>query len=332
MKLTTIKQLWKLNRERLNSPLLGESADLETFPFMAPYVQNFGHFDRNFAKEFGCFAPLWNRQEELNDDDVLDEFKRDILSLLYVKREGYQRMFALNGIEYNPLENYDKNEEIMSTNGGSDTLTITKGEKTTLDERGQRTDSTSYGAQNGESVGSTKGFNSDTFVETDKSVTNTSAYSDTTQMGMQTNTLTELENEDTHNTEYGKTTNIVNHTHGNIGVTTTQQMMQSEIDLWSAFAFYKIIFTDIVKELCVLEDYGISPFDPCFSDEESGRYSGAVHLDAKVSVEQTSEGAVIKVQSNGEATEASVKNGLTPIFQVDEDSNLYVDYTSESEV
>ena len=44
------------------------------------------------------------------------------------------------------------------------------------------------------------------------------------------------------------------HAHGNIGVTSSQQMAQSEIDLWSSFKFFDIIVNIIVKELCTYRD------------------------------------------------------------------------------
>lgn len=43
---------------------------------------------------------------------------------------------------------------------------------------------------------------------------------------------------------------------GNIGVTTSQQMAQSEIDLWSTFDFYQIIIDDIVTNLCTFYESG----------------------------------------------------------------------------
>lgn len=47
---------------------------------------------------------------------------------------------------------------------------------------------------------------------------------------------------------------------GNIGVTTSQQMAQSEIDLWTSFKFYEMIFDDIVNKLCNFYDDGYDTF------------------------------------------------------------------------
>ena len=40
--------------------------------------------------------------------------------------------------------------------------------------------------------------------------------------------------------------------HGNIGVTTSQQMLQSEIDLRNNFNFINQIMNDVDSELCML--------------------------------------------------------------------------------
>lgn len=52
---------------------------------------------------------------------------------------------------------------------------------------------------------------------------------------------------------------------GNIGVTTTQQMIKSEIDLWASFNFYTIVIDLIIKELCLLiDEEDNNAFDICF--------------------------------------------------------------------
>ena len=65
---------------------------------------------------------------------------------------------------------------------------------------------------------------------------------------------------DTHTVAYGKEHSYDEHTTGNIGVTTSQQMAQSEIDLWNSFKFYDIMFNDIIKNLCNYYDEGYDCF------------------------------------------------------------------------
>lgn len=54
---------------------------------------------------------------------------------------------------------------------------------------------------------------------------------------------------------------------GNIGVTTSQQMAESEIKLWTSFEFYNVIIEDIIKSLCRFYDAGYEPMlTPMFND------------------------------------------------------------------
>lgn len=63
-----------------------------------------------------------------------------------------------------------------------------------------------------------------------------------------TTTTVETNGDDT---EHSNTNITSDHTHGNIGVTTSQQMLQSEIDLWIAFNAYKTMADYFIKELMI---------------------------------------------------------------------------------
>lgn len=123
------------------------------------------------------------------------------------------------------------------------------------------------------------GEQSNGHTETAKTDTHTLAtYTDTDNIGAQQNTHTELAKTDTHtqgshkdefdeNQATDELTKLYGHlnthnerTTGNIGVTTSQQMAQSEIDLWHSFRFYDILFGDIIKELCHFYDEGYDCF------------------------------------------------------------------------
>ena len=126
-----------------------------------------------------------------------------------------------------------------------------------------------------ETLGShTDSHTTDTHSDTHSS----QSYTDTETQGEQTNTHGETARVDSHvdsshkdvfddrtatdtlTTSYGHTTTHNEHTTGNIGVTTSQQMAQSEIDLWNSFRFYEIMFSDIVKNLCTYYDSGYEPY------------------------------------------------------------------------
>lgn len=59
--------------------------------------------------------------------------------------------------------------------------------------------------------------------------------------------VTTVKNNNTQTTDMQHKT--IDHTHGNIGVTTSQQMLQSEIDLWTKFNVYKCIADMFVNDL-----------------------------------------------------------------------------------
>ena len=125
----------------------------------------------------------------------------------------------------------------------------------------------------------TEASRTDSHSETARTDSHTEAtYTDTDNIGAQNNSHTEQARSDTHTegahidkhderavsdthtTEYGKEHTYDEHTTGNIGVTTSQQMAQSEIDLWNGFKFYDILFNDIIKELTHYYDEGYDCF------------------------------------------------------------------------
>ena len=112
---------------------------------------------------------------------------------------------------YNPIENYDSNEETTTTTGAKEE-NFNKGTNTDTTEVGQgqittKSDVTSY--------------ESNTFANADKVTTDESARTTTTTMGERTDIRTEKEHID----KFSK------RIHGNIGVTTSQQMIESELEL-----------------------------------------------------------------------------------------------------
>lgn len=113
--------------------------------------------------------------------------------------------------EYNPIENYDNNEESTTTTGAKEE-NFKKGTNTDTTEVGQgiittKSDVTSY--------------ESNTFADADKVTTDESARTTTTTMGERSDVRTEKEHVDT----------FKKRIHGNIGVTTSQQMIESELEL-----------------------------------------------------------------------------------------------------
>ena len=164
---------------------------------------------------------------------VLEYLKRNINFWFARRLFDFERMFEALRTDYSPIENYDRKENISRDyeNSGSDKASTTLGSSTT---------STNVGSNDNENKVSA--YNESDYTNREKdiqsynsTVTNTGSGTDTTQ------------------TEYGlkrKESEDI-HVHGNIGVTTSQQMIESEISLRAKYDIYKIISKEFEREFLV---------------------------------------------------------------------------------
>ena len=138
---------------------------------------------------------------------------------LVKKFESYNKLMASNLKSqldvmkevYNPIENYDSNEESTTTIG-------TKEENF---KKGTNTDTTEVGQGQITTKSDVTSYESNTFADSDKVTTDESARTTTTTLGERTDIRTEKEHIDI----------FKKRIHGNIGVTTSQQMIESELEL-----------------------------------------------------------------------------------------------------
>ena len=198
-------------------------------------------------------------------------------------------------LEYEPIENYDRQSEITLTDsgtvtdagGGTNTRTPNLTNTETVDTANTRTadlTNTKTGTDtDAESRDITttpnmtnetqiSAFDSSDYQPKEKTMetgnqsekgtdTHTMSY-DTTAKETGTDTMkntgttttaqsgqevSEVSNNNTQTTSMEHKT--IDHTHGNIGVTTSQQMLQSEIDLWIKFNVYKCIADMFINDL-----------------------------------------------------------------------------------
>lgn len=180
---------------------------------------------------------------------VPEYLKRNITFWFSRRLFDFDRMYKSLRTEYSPIENYDRIEDIKREykDSGTDTETLTLGSSTTTSHTGTDTDSTQGGGSNEKGVSAynedgytnrekdTETHNSNNTQTYNSSVTNTGSGSDKTQ------------------TDYGKqrTETENTHIHGNIGVTTSQQMIESEMSLRAKYDIYKIISREFEREFLV---------------------------------------------------------------------------------
>ena len=165
-----------------------------------------------------------------------------------------QHLYNLLLAEYNPIHNYDRDE----------TITIDVGEN---GGRGYNSEVTSTGETSGDSTRTPNLTNTDdTTVKRNVSAFDSAEYqprdedvTDATRTESGTDNI-ESHDETSNNTatHYQEQTvnnrneNHVNHMEGNIGITTTQQMMQEEIALMKGFNLYDTVASMFEDDMMVL--------------------------------------------------------------------------------
>ena len=165
-------------------------------------------------------------------------FMQNAISI-WADREAatFQRWVDALAIEYAPLENYDRHEDWTDTldSDGTSRTTGTNDTTTTTNEDivGTSTVQTDVSA-----------YDSSGYQPKDKVTTNSRTDDDTTQTI--DNDTTESNTSTLDNT--GRHTGRV---HGNVGVTTSQQMLTAELDLgyWNIYSRITDMF---LKEFCIM--------------------------------------------------------------------------------
>ena len=175
----------------------------------------------------------------IEDGELSDTNKgRIATSMMSLYLLKWAKLWNTLTFEYNPIENYDM-EEVMTDDvteieyGHVHELVQEKGATST------RTDTITVTETH-----SVQGFNSSDYTPSDRNVKTPTGNETITGSGEDTDTNTES-GTDTHTRNYTLTR------HGNIGVTTSQQMIESERVLWMWSFFYEVVFPDIDRLLCL---------------------------------------------------------------------------------
>lgn len=134
-----------------------------------------------------------------------------------VKVRNWEKLLATTQLEYNPIHNYDRTETITENI-----------------EDSRKTDQSTSSSSNGSTSQTESPDTTTTHLVSAENESDYSPESKDEQTGnVRTESETNLDNDtDTHGTdEYNRKFTHSNKTEGNIGVTTTQQMIQSERDI-----------------------------------------------------------------------------------------------------
>lgn len=236
--------MWTMNHKRLHDimPALGEQGIFNALEALeVPWAEDIDdeildleYMGNTSGDKYA--APLPLKLAEANDDGKLTATQIATLASLIVARylPNWTRLYATLSAEYDPLKNYDMTEE------GTDTITDTG----TITDEGS--DDLTHGhvetASGSDTVTSSMyAYNATVDQPADKVVSSPGSvmtHSGTDARALGNERTLDTEKEITHGLSRS----------GNIGVTTSQQMLQAERDVWM-WDFFKIVFADVDKVL-----------------------------------------------------------------------------------
>ena len=178
----------------------------------------------------GLLEPLYSEPETM----------KEVISIWFRSHSwNIERIINLIKTKYAPLENYDRHEDLER--GKSDTRNRTEA---TTENRTQEYSETGDVTNNEETERTVAAFNTSAYTPADKTVRDARTQTETggSTEGSTTGNLTGTEagNENEH---------AINYIHGNIGVTTSQTMFLSEVDLLGGFNAYQFIAEMFAKDL-----------------------------------------------------------------------------------
>lgn len=227
----------------------------------------------------------------LVDDKLTSDSITRLASIIFsLNGDNWSRLYSALQEEYKALQNYngDETRTVTTTDTGTDTFSHTSNETNTLNDSSSntRTGSESLESSGSDSLSKTGtvgsqgsnlsdnnvfGFNSSSAVPSDNSnssnnSTDTYNLSDKTSYGKKdtkvynnvsdsgshesTNTINN-ESSDTETKNLQTNTNETFHREGNLGVTTSQQMLESEFELRMNYRFFDVVFADVDKTLAL---------------------------------------------------------------------------------
>lgn len=253
----TIERVWSaLEGGEGQVPWFGQ-AESRTLDREYLYNHSGGKFCAPIVKEL-----LRRGGDYADDDGKLSDTSIEIIARILVTkyRPNWQRLWDTNVASYSPIHNYDMYEErdLATTEDETATTDGTLARSGTESTQYGRVETVGHGRTN-EQMSYKYGINTDTSdpKPSDK-VTNTEGGTTTTTLSGTdtdtrnlTDTTDETRTKDNDGTEHEEI-----HRYGNIGVTTTQKLLQEERQLW-LWNYFDQIFSDLDKELA------LAFHDPC---------------------------------------------------------------------
>lgn len=163
----------------------------------------------------------------------------------FMNQSVWQKLYDTTVLEYNPISNYDRTEEWSENEQMLDKRTLTGTEMETS------TDNSSGEIKSSGTVKSelnVSGYNESSYVPREQTIETPDTLTSNTS---ETDRTVSIDKNDTENMDRKRDNIRTGRAFGNIGVTTTQQMIQQERET-VLFNMYKVITDSFIERFCLM--------------------------------------------------------------------------------
>ena len=163
----------------------------------------------------------------------------------FMNQSVWQKLYDTTVLEYNPIFNYDRTEEWSENEQMLDKRTLTGTEMETS------TDNSSGKIKSSGTVKSelnVSGYNESSYVPREQTIETPNTLTSNTS---ETDRIVSIDKNDTENMDRKRDNIRTGRAFGNIGVTTTQQMIQQERET-VLFNMYKVITDSFIERFCLM--------------------------------------------------------------------------------
>ena len=196
----------------------------------------------------------WKILEETAEMEALypdpDYMQQSIQRWSRSRIESWNRIAETLNTEYNPIWNKDANISETRIYGQQERSSV-YGQQQNTTAYGARSTTQNIGARSADNTEQVTGFNSETLETSTKTTATQAAATDSASEVAHTDTLTAGSHTDTL-TDKTHTDTITHTEQGNIGVTTSQQMIEAEMKLREQYNIYEIIAAEFKAKFCLM--------------------------------------------------------------------------------
>lgn len=177
--------------------------------------------------------------------DVNNYMEDSIKELFTINKYKYSRLWETTQQVYNMIDNYDKNSTITITKSGKQKETSTIGDVISSVDS-ETSDTTQIGER--KTTNKVSPYDSDKMYDSNSSIIENTQDININRVGGTSKTSKGDDIRTTEYENYSETT--TEHTSGNIGVTTSAQMLQGEREL-AIFSFWDVVIEDVMHNVLI---------------------------------------------------------------------------------